>query len=100
MLGDADQEQIEEVALLLGRLAAGEQQVEVLGEAQPAHQVAAEVVSSHFDPVGVGLADVADRGRGLTDLHIPATLRIASVIVKAGARLATIDTRHGTMLNS
>ena len=38
----------------------GEQQVEVLGEAQPAHQVAGEVASSHLDPVGIGLADVAD----------------------------------------
>ena len=59
VLGDADQEQVEEEALLLGRLVAGEQQVEVLGEAEPAHQVAAEVASPHLDPVRIGLADVA-----------------------------------------
>ena len=62
VLGDADQEQVEEEALLLGRLVAGEQQVEVLGEAQPAHQVAAEVASPHLDPVRIGLADVRDEG--------------------------------------
>ena len=69
VLGDRDQQQVEEEALLLGRLLAGEQQVEVLGEAEPAHQVAAEVASAHLDPVGVGLADVGDRGSGLADLH-------------------------------
>ncbi len=57
----ADEEHVEEVALLLGRLPAGEEQVEVLGEAQPAHQVAAEVAPPHLDPVRVRLADVADR---------------------------------------
>ena len=40
VLGDRDEQQVEEEALVLGRLAPGEQQVEVLGEAQPAHQVA------------------------------------------------------------
>ena len=60
VLGDADEQQIEEEALVLGRLVAGEQQVEVLGEAQPAHQVAAEIASPHFDPVRIGLGDVAD----------------------------------------
>ena len=43
--------------------------MEVLGEAQPAHQVAAEVAPPHLDPVGIGLADVADGVAGLTDLH-------------------------------
>ena len=33
VLGDRDEEEVEEVALLLGRLAPGEQQVEVRGEA-------------------------------------------------------------------
>ncbi len=65
VLGDRDQQQVEEVALLLGRLLAGEQQVEVLGEAQPAHQVAGEVASPHLDPVGVGLADSRDWAPGL-----------------------------------
>ena len=66
VLGDRDEQQVEEEALVLGRLAAGEQQVEVLGEAQPAHQVAGEVAPPHLDPVGIGLADVADRGPGLS----------------------------------
>ena len=36
---------------------AGEQQVEVLREAQAAHQVAGEVAPADLDPVGVGLGD-------------------------------------------
>ena len=35
VLGDGDQEQVEEVALVLGGPLAGEQEVEVLGEGQP-----------------------------------------------------------------
>ena len=50
-------------ALVLGRLLAGEQQVEVLGEAQAAHQVAGEVAPADLDPVGIRLADVADAAR-------------------------------------
>ena len=69
VLGDRDQQQVEEEALLLGRLVAGQQQVEVLGEAQPAHQVAAQVAPAHLDPVGVRLADVGDGGPRATDLH-------------------------------
>ena len=60
VLGDRDQQQVEEVALVVGRLVAGEQQVEVLGEGQRAHQVAGEVTAADLDPVGVGLADVGD----------------------------------------
>ena len=56
MLGDRDEQQVEEEALVVGRLAPGEQQVEVLREAHPAHQVAAEVSPPHLDPVGIGLA--------------------------------------------
>ena len=78
VLGDRDEQQVEEEALVLGRLAAGQQQVEVLGEAQPAHQVAAEVASPDLDPVRIGLADVADRGPGLTDLHTASGLWPAS----------------------
>jgi hypothetical protein len=69
VLGDRDEQQVEEEALVVGRLAAGEQQVEVLREAQPAHQVAGEVAPAHLDAVGIGLADVTDRVPGLTDLH-------------------------------
>ena len=54
VLGDRDEQQVEEVALVLGRLAAGEQQVEVLGERQPAHQLAAS---------GRGRAPRRGRGR-------------------------------------
>jgi hypothetical protein len=61
VLGDRDEQQVEKEALVVGRFAAGEQQVEVLGEAQPAHEVAGEVSSPHLDPIGIGLADVADR---------------------------------------
>ena len=67
MLGDRDQEHVEEVALLVRWPRAGEQQVEVLREAQAAHQVVAEVEPAHLDAVGEGLADAADRRAGLTD---------------------------------
>ena len=53
VLRDRDQQQVEEVALVLGRLVAGQQQVEVLGEADPAHQVAGEVAPADLDPVGI-----------------------------------------------
>ena len=60
MLGDGDEQQVEELALRRGRLVAGEQQVEVLRERQAAHQVAGEVAPAHLDAVGMRLADVAD----------------------------------------
>ena len=40
VLGDRDQQQVEEEALVVGGLVAGQQQVEVLGEREPSHQVA------------------------------------------------------------
>ena len=52
-------------ALLARRLPAGQQQVEVLGEADAAHQVAGQVAPAHLDPVRIGLADVADAGLAL-----------------------------------
>ena len=69
VLGDRDEEEVEEVALVVGRLLPREQQVEVRGEAEPAHEVAAEVAAAHLDPVRVGLADVADGCPGLADEH-------------------------------
>ena len=60
VLGDGHEQEVEEEALVLGRLAAGQQQVEVLGEAEPAHQVAGEIAAAHLDAVRAGLADVAD----------------------------------------
>jgi hypothetical protein len=41
MLGDRDQQEIEEEALLLGRLAAGHQKKEEFREGRAAHEVAA-----------------------------------------------------------
>src|SRR5439155_2498197 len=71
---ERDEHEIEEEALLLGRLASGQQEVEVLSEAQPPHQVAGEVAPAHFDPVGIGLADVAHWFSRLTDLHASGSL--------------------------
>ena len=64
VLGDRDEQQVEEEALLLGRLVAGQQQVEVLREGEPAHQLAGQVAPAHLDAVGIGLADAADRAPG------------------------------------
>ena len=80
VLGDRDEQQVEEVALVRGRLLAAQQQVEVLREAQPPHQVAAEVAAAHLDPVRIGLADVADRAG--VGVHAAATLRAAPAAVK------------------
>ena len=71
VLGDRDEQQVEEEALVVGRLAAGEQQVEVLGEAQPPHQIAGEVAAAHLDAVGLGTADSRDGFARLADLHAP-----------------------------
>ena len=58
VLGDRDEQQVEEEPLVVRRLAAGEQQMEVLGEAQPAHQVAGQVAAPNLDPVWIRLADM------------------------------------------
>ena len=60
MLGDRDEQEVEEEALLVARLAAREQKVEVLGEAHLSHQLAREVPPANLDPVRKGLADVRD----------------------------------------
>jgi hypothetical protein len=70
VLGDCHEQHVEEEALVLRRLTTGEQEVEVLGKGQPAQQVAGEIASPHFDPVGIGLADVADRRPALTAVHV------------------------------
>ena len=62
VLGDRDEQQVEEVALLGGRLVAGEQQVEVLGERQPAHEVGRQIAAAHLDPIGIRVADGAPGG--------------------------------------
>jgi hypothetical protein len=43
--------------------------MEVLGEAEAPHHVAAEIAPAHLDAIGVRLADVGDRSAGLADLH-------------------------------
>ena len=69
VLGDRDEQDVEEVALVVRRLPAREEQVEVLGEAEPSHQVARQVPAANLHPVGVGLGDPADGGSGAPDLH-------------------------------
>jgi hypothetical protein len=69
VLGDRNEQEVEEVALFLGRLSAGDEQVKILREGQAAHQVAREVPTAHLDSVGVGLAHVRDGLPGLADLH-------------------------------
>jgi hypothetical protein len=59
VLGDSHQQHVEEEPLILGGLAPTEQQVEVLGEAEPAHQITGEIAPAHLDPVRIGLADMA-----------------------------------------
>ncbi len=72
VLGDRDQQQIEEEALVVARLAPREQQVEVIGEGQAAHQLATQIPTPDLDPVRIGLTDVGDRPSWLTDLHAAA----------------------------
>ena len=71
VLGDRDEQDVEEEPLLVRRLAAREEQVEVLGEAEPAHQVAGQVAAANLDPVRVGLGDPADGRSRRADLHGP-----------------------------
>ncbi len=78
VLGDRDEQQVEEVALLLGRLLAGQEQVEVLGEAQPAHEVAGKIAAANLDPVGVRLADPRLHARIFHPMHPLATTVVGS----------------------
>jgi hypothetical protein len=64
VLGDRHQQQVEEEALVVRRLLAGQEEVEILGEAQPPHQVAGEVAAADLDAVGTGLRDAGDRRVG------------------------------------
>src|SRR5262245_17099176 len=78
VLGDRHEQQVEEVALLVGRLLAREKQVKVLGEAQPAHEVAGQVAAAHLDPGGVGLADPSRHARVFLPMHTRATTGVGS----------------------
>src|SRR5262249_44745619 len=64
VLGDGDEEQVEEEPLVLGRLAAREEQVEVLREGDLAHELAGQVASPDLDAVGIRLRDAAPTLRG------------------------------------
>ena len=75
VLGDRDEQQVEEEALVVGRLVAGQQQVEVLGEGQTAHEVAREVTAPHLDAIGIGLADPRHRPAWPADGHKPSSSR-------------------------
>jgi len=57
VLGDRDEQQFEEEALFLARLLAGQQEVEVLREREPAHDVAGEVAPTYLDAIGICVAD-------------------------------------------
>jgi hypothetical protein len=57
MLGDGDQQGVEEKRLVGVRLLAREMKEEKLGEAHPADQVAAQILASHRDRGGIGRRD-------------------------------------------
>jgi hypothetical protein len=57
VLGDRDEHEVEEEPLLFRRLVAREQQMEVLGEREPTHEVAGQVAPAHLYTVRVGLRD-------------------------------------------
>ena len=78
VLGDRHEDEVEKVPLLVARLLAGQQQVEVLGEAQPAHEVAGQIPPAHFDPVGIRLADPRLHARIFHPMHPLATTVIGS----------------------
>ena len=78
VLGDRHEQQVEEEALLLGRLLAREEQVEVLREREPAHEVAGQVAPAHLDAIGVGLADPSLHARIFLPMHPLATTVIGS----------------------
>ena len=91
VLGDRDQQDVEEEALVVRRLAAGEEQVEVLGQAEPPHQVARQVATANLHPVGVGLGDSADGRSGGPDLHAPI---LAFLLAERLARSLAQDPRR------
>ena len=69
VLGDRHEQRIEEEALLLRRLAAGQQKMEVLGEADVPDQLVRQIAAAYLDTIRISLADVGDRIVGATDLH-------------------------------
>jgi 5-methyltetrahydropteroyltriglutamate--homocysteine methyltransferase len=78
VLGDRHEQQVEEEVLLLGRLLAGEEQVKVLREREPAHEVAGQVAPAHLDAIRVGLADAGLHARIFLPMPPLATTVIGS----------------------
>ena len=69
VLGDRDKQEVQKIALVLGRLMAGQQQMEIFGKTEPSHQVIAEIATAHFDAVRPGGANSGDRRAGFADMH-------------------------------
>jgi hypothetical protein len=69
VFGDRHEQQIKEVALRLGRLAAGQQQIEIGGKGKPAHQIGAKILAAHGHAGRVGRTDRRRRRSRLADQH-------------------------------
>ena len=93
VLGDRDQQRIEEEALLLAGVLPGDQEEKVVGEALAAHQVVAEVAAMHLDAGRIGRADAGNGLSGLADHHADAlaSCRQGAVIRRDDVR--TVDAR-------
>jgi len=61
VLGDRHQHRVGEEALLVGRHRAGDEEVEIVGEAHLSDQVAAKVEAAHGDRIGVRRRDRGER---------------------------------------
>ena len=69
MLGNGDQQKVEEIALVFVGFAAREEQMKIIGETEASHQVAAKVAPVDLDAIRIGLADMALGSTCFTDLH-------------------------------
>ena len=78
VLGDRDQQKVQEESLFLGRFSAGQEQIEIAGEGKTAHQVASQVAAANLDAVRVSLAYMRDCRARFPDLHsVPSDRRLA-----------------------
>ncbi len=80
MLGDGDQQEVEEVALFRRRIAAGHQEEEELGETLPAHQIADEVATANLDAIDLGMAERRFGRSGLSYQHAAAPLAMFAAL--------------------
>jgi hypothetical protein len=71
VLRDRDQQQVEEETLVLRRLPAGNEEIEVFAETQPAHEIGGQVASAHLDAVCRRRGNGRHGRPGLADQHIP-----------------------------